>query len=41
MKVNNNNNFYIVVNYQNKEYELLVNYASSVSQLKKINNDIF
>ena len=36
MKVNNNNNFYIVVNYQNKEYELLVNYASTVAQLKKI-----
>ena len=36
MKDANNINFYIVVNYQNKEYELLVNYASSVSQLKKI-----
>ena len=36
MKEANNINFYIVVNYQNKEYELLVNYASSVSQLKKI-----
>ena len=36
MKDANNINFYIVVNYQNKEYELLVNYASSVSQLKNI-----
>ena len=36
MKDANNINFYIVVNYQNKEYELLVNYSSTVSQLKKI-----
>ena len=37
MKDNNNNiNFYIVINYQEKEYQLLVNYSSSVSKLKKI-----
>ena len=36
MKDNNNINFYIVINYLNKEYELLVNYSSTVSQLKKI-----
>ena len=36
MKDNNNINFYIVINYLNKEYELLVNYSSTVAQLKKI-----
>ncbi len=36
MKDNNNINFYIVINYLNEEYELLVNYFSTVSQLKKI-----
>ena len=36
MKDNNNMNFYIVIYYQNKEYQLLVNYSSTVSQLKKI-----
>ena len=36
MKDNNNINFYIIINYLNKEYELLVNYSSTVSQLKKI-----
>lgn len=30
------NNFYIVVLYKEKEYELLVNYSSTVGQLKKI-----
>ena len=36
MKDNNNMSFYIVIYYQNKEYQLLVKYSSTVSQLKKI-----
>ena len=36
MKDNNNINFYIVINHQDKEYQLLVNYSLTVSKLKKI-----
>ena len=36
MKNNNNINFYININYQGNEYELLVNYSSTVAQLKNI-----
>ena len=36
MKSNNNINFYININYQGNEYELLVNYSSTVAQLKNI-----
>ena len=32
----NNNNFYVVIIYENQEHQLLVNYSSTVSQLKKI-----
>ena len=36
MKDNNNINIYIVINYKEKEYQLLVNYSSTVSKLIKI-----
>jgi hypothetical protein len=36
MKDNNNINFYIVINHQDKKYQLLVNYSLTVSKLKKI-----
>ena len=36
MKDNNNISIYIVINYKEKEYQLLVNYSSTVGQLKNI-----
>ena len=36
MKDNNNINIYIVINYQENEYQLLVNHSSTVSKLIKI-----
>ena len=36
MNDNNKTNFYIVIKYQDRDYQLLANYSSNVGQLKKI-----